>query len=285
MDASLSHRGEVRRRHVGRRARPARPPWRPLLDPLSTLANALAALAVLIALWAAGVWLFEPYPFILPSPIRVGETLWDARATLAHHAGITAAEIALGLLLGTILGVLTALALNAWSPARRVLLPLVMASQALPVFAVAPLLVVWFGLGLGSKIAMATLIIYFPVASALGDGLERAEGDLVDLGRIYGASRLQLLLHIRLPAAMPALASGLRVAATVAPIGAIVGEGVGAAGGLGYLINQANARMQTDMTFAGLLVLFALVIALRLVVDAVLDRLVHWTPRTDRNLA
>ena len=258
-------------------------PWRPRLAPLATLANALATLAVLVGLWWAGVWLFEPYPFILPSPARVAETLWTARATLAHHAAITATEIVLGLLLGTVLGVLTALALNSWTPARRVLLPLVMASQALPVFAVAPLLVVWFGLGLGSKIAMATLIIYFPVASALGDGLERAEGDLVDLGRIYGASRLQLLFHIRLPAAMPALASGLRVAATVAPIGAIVGEWVGAAGGLGYLINQANARMQTDMTFAGLVVLFALVIALRLLIDTALDRLIHWTPRTDRN--
>lgn len=249
---------------------------------LASLLNGVAALSLLVALWAGGVWLFEPYPFILPSPARVAETLWSARATLLHHAGITGLEIVLGLALGTLLGVATALALNSWTPARRVLMPLVMASQALPVFAVAPLLVVWFGLGLGSKIAMATLIIYFPVASALGDGLERADRNLVDLGRIYGASRLQLLLHIRLPAAMPALASGLRVAATVAPIGAIVGEWVGAAGGLGYVINQANARMQTDMTFAGLVVLFALVIALRLAVDAALDRLIHWTPKTDR---
>ena len=251
---------------------------------LAPLGHALVTLIVLVGLWAAAVWLFEPYPFILPSPFAVAETLWQGRAYLARHAGITASEILLGLALGTVLGVATALFLNAWAPARRFLMPLVVASQALPVFAVAPLLVVWFGLGLGSKIAMATLIIYFPVASALSDGLERAEGGLVDLGRIHGASRLQLLLHIRLPAAMPALASGLRVAATVAPIGAIVGEWVGASGGLGYVINQANARMQTDMTFAGLVVLFALVIALRWAVDAVLDRLVHWTPRTDRNL-
>ena len=284
MDATLSHR-ETARRH-GKEAGEARAlvrvaPLRSVPGRARSLLDPLVTLAVLVALWAGGVWLFEPYPFILPSPVRVAETLWSARASLADHAAITATEILLGLLLGTLFGVATALLVNAWAPARRFLMPLVVASQALPVFAVAPLLVVWFGLGLGSKIAMATLIIYFPVASALGDGLERAEGDLVDLGRIYGASPLQLLLHIRLPAAMPALASGLRVAATVAPIGAVVGEWVGAAGGLGYVINQANARGQTDTMFAALIVLFALVIVLRWAVDACLDRFVHWTPRTN----
>ena len=253
-----------------------------MLAPLRTIASGLVTLAVLIAVWAIGVWLFDPPAFLLPSPLSVATKLVEQHAYLAHHAGITALEIALGLALGTVLGTLTALLVNAWAPARRFLMPLVIASQALPVFAVAPLLVVWFGLGLGSKIAMATLIIYFPVASALGDGLQRAEGGLVDLARVHGATPLQTLVHIRLPAAMPALASGLRVAATVAPIGAIVGEWVGAAGGLGYVINQANARMQTDVTFAGLVVLFALVIVLRLAVDLALDRLVHWQPRTDR---
>lgn len=160
-------------------------------------------------------------------------------------------------------------------------MPLVVASQALPVFAIAPLLVLWFGLGLGSKIAMATLIIYFPVASALNDGLRRADGHLIDLARLYRATPWETLIHFRLPAALPSLATGLRVAATVAPIGAIVGEWVGASGGLGYVINQANARMQTDTVFAALFVLIIMVVLLRWLVDAILDRLIHWAPRTE----
>ncbi|MCP5072846.1 MAG: ABC transporter permease subunit, partial [Rhodobacteraceae bacterium] len=150
----------------------------------------------------------------------------------------------------------------------------------LPVFAIAPLLVIWFGLGLGSKIAMATLILYFPVASSLIDGLERTGHGLVDLGRLYGASQSQLLYLIRLPAALPSLASGLKVAATIAPIGAIVGEWVGSSRGLGFVILQGNARMQTDMVFAALFVLAIIAISVRALVSHLLDHFIHWTPKT-----
>ena len=234
----------------------------------------------LVSLWWMGVWFFEPAPFILPGPERVFVTLWQQAPSLIYHAGITLTEIVLGLALGTFLGVGTALLMNAIPFARRTIMPIVVASQALPVFAIAPLLVLWFGLGLGSKIAMATLIIYFPIASALSDGLTRADGSLMDLARLYNANRLQTLLHFRLPAALPSLASGLRVAATIAPIGAIVGEWVGASGGLGYVINQANARMQTDTVFAGLVLLIIMVIALRWAVDFFLNILIPWVPDT-----
>lgn len=241
--------------------------------------GAITAL-VLLALWWGVVLAFSPPPFILPAPPKVFATLAAQWPSLLYHAGVTASEIVLGLVFGCVLGVATALLINASAWTRRHVSPLVQASQALPVFAIAPLLVLWFGLGLGSKIAMATLIIYFPIASALSDGLERADRHLIDLARVHGASRWQSLVWFRLPAAFPSLASGLRVAATVAPIGAIVGEWVGAAGGLGYIINQANARMQTDVVFAALLLLVAMVLLLRFIVDAVLDRLVHWVPRS-----
>lgn len=241
----------------------------------------LVTTLVLLAVWWLGVLLFEPAPFILPGPPRVISALAEQFPSLMYHAGITLFEIVLGLCLGSLLGVATALLMNASGFARRYVMPVVVASQALPVFAIAPLLVLWFGLGLGSKIAMATLIIYFPVASALNDGLSRAQGNLIDLAHLYRASPWQVLTQFRLPAAMPSLASGLRVAATVAPIGAVVGEWVGASGGLGYVINQANARMQTDTVFAGLLLLIIMVVALRFAVDWALDRLVHWAPRTE----
>jgi putative hydroxymethylpyrimidine transport system permease protein len=232
-------------------------------------------------IWWLAVEIFKPAPFILPGPVRVATALVEQADSLLRHAGITLIEILIGLALGSVLGATTALLVNASRLARRYVMPLILASQALPVFAIAPLLVLWFGLGLGSKIAMAALIIYFPVASALNDGLARTDANFIDIARMYGASPFQTLLKFRLPAAMPSLASGVRVAATIAPIGAVVGEWVGASGGLGYVINQANARMQTDTVFAGLILLIAMVVVLRTLIDLILDKLVFWAPRTN----
>lgn len=248
--------------------------------PFAGLARGLVIAATLIFLWWLLVAIFAPPPFILPGPDRVALALYHQFSYLMHHGSITLLEIILGLITGTLLGIATGLLAVLFPAAGRMILPVVSASQALPVFAIAPLLVIWFGLGLGSKIAMATLIIYFPVASSLIDGLERTSGGLVDLGRLYGASRSQLLILIRLPAALPSLASGLKVAATIAPIGAIVGEWVGSSGGLGFIILQANARMQTDVVFAALFVLAIIAISVRALVATLLDHFIHWTPKT-----
>jgi putative hydroxymethylpyrimidine transport system permease protein len=160
--------------------------------------------------------------------------------------------------------------------------PIVVTSQALPVFAIAPVLVLWFGFGLASKIVMATTIIVFPVASSFYDGLTRTDEGLLDLATLYRATPLQRLAVIRVPAAMPGLVSGLRMAATVAPIGAIIGEWVGASSGLGLVMMQANAHFQTDFMFAALAVLVALSLALRLAVDRLTRNLAPWAPEFDR---
>ena len=151
--------------------------------------------------------------------------------------------------------------------ATRLVWPVLVASQALPVFAIAPLLVLWLGFGMASKIAMAALIIYFPVVTNFADGLARTDPDLLDAASISGASRLQTLHLVRLPAALPALGSGLKVAASVAPIGAVVGEWVGAAGGLGFVMLQANARSQTDACSSPWRLLAAMALLLRAAVD------------------
>ena len=153
---------------------------------------------------------------------------------------------------------------------------MLIASQAVPVFALAPLLVLWLGYGLASKIAMAALVIYFPVASAFYDGLRRTEPGWLELARTMRARPLAVLLQIRLPAALPALGSGLRVAAAVAPIGAVIGEWVGASAGLGYLMTLSLARAQTDLAFAALTVLAVLGLALFYAVDLGLRRLIPW---------
>ena len=230
----------------------------------------------LLVAWELAVRALAIPPFLLPSPRAVIATLVERRELLLRHAGVTFAEIVLGLVLGCAAGA----ALAASPAARRWLLPLVVSSQAIPVFAIAPLLVLWLGYGMASKIAMATLVIFFPVAVAAFDGLAQTPTHWLDAARIMGASRLQLLLRVRLPAALPTLASGLRVAAAVAPIGAVIGEWVGAAEGLGFVMLQANARMQTDLMFAALLVLAVTAALLFLAVDAIATRVVHWVPRT-----
>lgn len=233
-------------------------------------------LAGLLLVWQGAVWVSGVPPYILPDPLRVGRALWTQWDVILGHAGVTAAEIGLGFLLGSLLGVLSAVGLLVSVTLRRWLLPLLIISQALPVFALAPLLMLWLGYGLASKIAMATLIIYFPVTAACYDGLRRTEPGWLDLARTLNATPFALLRHVQLPAALPALGSGLRIAAAVAPIGAVVGEWVGSSRGLGYLMLHANARMQIDLLFAALVVLAGLGLGLYVLVDKLLKRWLYW---------
>lgn len=240
--------------------------------------RALVTLAVLLAAWQALVWATGLPRYILPSPLAVADAMQRNAGLLMQHAATTLAEILLGLALGVLLGGASAILLASVRGARRWLMPLLVVSQAIPVFALAPLLVLWLGYGMVSKIAMATLVIYFPVTTALFDGLRRTEPGWLDLARTMGATGPSTLWHIRLPAALPVLASGIRVAAAVAPIGAVIGEWVGSSAGLGYLMLHANARMQVDLLFAALFVLGAFAVALYTVTDALLKRALPWLP-------
>jgi putative hydroxymethylpyrimidine transport system permease protein len=240
----------------------------------------LLVLAGLLLLWQAVVWLSGVPPYLLPPPERVARTLLASHALLLDHAGTTLLEILLGLLGGVLIGGGSALAMALLPPVQPWLLPLLVLGQTIPVFALAPLLVLWLGYGLASKVAMAILIIYFPVTAALLDGLRRTEPGWLDLARTMDATRLRTLLRLRLPAALPAFGSGLRIAAAVAPIGAVVGEWVGSSAGLGYLMLHANARLQIDLMFAALIVLMAMALLLYLAVDRGLARLMPWAPQT-----
>lgn len=235
-------------------------------------ARRAAALLAALAGWQALVTLAELPRFILPGPGAVAATLWQSRALIARHALATGSEVLLGLGLGAALGFASAILLAASAPARALLRPILVFSQAVPVFALAPLLTLWLGYGLWSKVAMALLIIYFPVTSAFFDALMRTPSGWLELARVMQATPARLLWRIRVPAALPGFASGLRLAAVYAPIGAIIGEWVGASRGLGYLMLMANGRARTDLMFAALLVLAALTLALHAAVDAACRR-------------
>ena len=228
-----------------------------------------AALSALVAilLWQALVTLSGMPRFILPGPMLVAETLWSSRALIAENAVITIIEVLVGLVLGALLGGATAVALAASPVARSLVRPMMVFSQAIPVFALAPVLTLWLGYGLASKIAMALLIIYFPVTSAFFDALMRCPRGWLDLAQVMGAGPRRIMWHIRVPAALPGFASGLRLAAVYAPIGAIIGEWVGASKGLGYLMLLANGRAKTDLMFAALIVLAVFTLILHAAVD------------------
>lgn len=240
---------------------------------------ALTTLAI-VAAWEGAVRLFAVPAYMLPAPSRVFWAFASKGEFLLVNAGVTALETILGLVLGCLFGAGVALAMALYGPVRRMAMPVIVITQALPVFAIAPLLVLWFGFGMASKIVMAMLIIFFPVASAFYDGLTRTDPDLLDLARLNGAGRWRTLRLVRVPAALPALSSGLRVSAVFAPIGAIVGEWVGSSAGLGFVMLQANARVQTDVVFAALILLALMALALRYAVARGTRALVPWQAET-----
>lgn len=234
-----------------------------------------AVLAALIglAVWQAVVSLTGLPPFILPGPARVAVALWENRALIAGHAVFTIIEVLLGLAIGTALGAGTAIWLAASPLARSLAKPALVFSQAVPVFALAPLLTLWLGYGLSAKVVMAVLIIFFPVTSAFLDGLMATPAGYLDLARCMGATPSGIMRRVRIPAALPSLASGLRLAAVYAPIGAVIGEWVGSSRGLGYLMLLANGRAKTDLMFAALIVLALFTVLLHAVVDRAARRL------------
>ena len=233
----------------------------------------------LITLWQLVVLVTGVPPYILPGPLPVARALVAHLPMLAPHLATTVIEILLGLVLGTLLGSAAALTMILSPLLKRWLLPVLVISQAIPVFALAPILVLWLGYGMASKVAMAVLIIFFPVTASFHDGMQRTDRDLLDLARIMGASPTGVLRHIVIPSALPAFAAGMRVAAAVAPIGAVIGEWVGSSEGLGFYMLHANARMQVDLMFAALTLLAAASLTLYFCIDRLLDRLVYWQPK------
>lgn len=232
----------------------------------------LLPLAFGLALWQAAVVVLQVPHFILPDPVRVAVALWENRALLAENALVTVTEVLVGLALGAVLGWVTAIGLALSPAARRLVRPLLVFSQAVPVFALAPIFTLWFGYGMGSKVAMALLIIYFPVTSAFFDALVSTPPAWLQQARVMGAGPMRVMWHVRIPAALPGLLSGLRLAAVYAPIGAIIGEWVGASRGLGYLMLLANGRAKIDLMFATVIVVAVLTLALHRVVDGLATR-------------
>ena len=237
---------------------------------------ALAAVAFALGLWEAACRILAVPDFILPPPSRVAAVAVLRAPVLFPHALVTALEIALGVLTALAVAVPLAVAMFARPTLEKALAPFLVASQAVPVFALAPLLVVWLGYGLASKVIMASVIIFFPITVSLLEGFKGCDPEYRVLFRLMGASFWKSMGLLYWPWALPSFFAGLKVGVTVATIGAVIGEWVGAQQGLGYLMIQANARLRVDMVFAAILYLSVMGLGLWGLVGGVEKRVIGW---------
>ena len=225
---------------------------------------ALAALLlVLFALaWQGVASLDAVDDLTLASPVETFNALRDDWSLLMDNAGVTLVEVLLGLAISVVAGVAFAIAMHLSRPLREAAYPLLVASQAIPIVVLAPIFVLAFDYGMGPKLAIVALICFFPLTVNVLDGLRSVEPELLKLMRSLGASRLQSLVKVELPSALPFFFSGLRIAATVSVIGAVFGEWAGADEGLGRLVLLGNNQLQTPRVYAGIVLLTLMAVAL-----------------------
>jgi NitT/TauT family transport system permease protein len=219
-------------------------------SPLVVVAYPVAAVLLAILAWDIAVRVFNIQPYILPSPGAVGVALIEKFDLILGHLPPTATATILGLALSIVIGVPFAVLLVSSRTFERALMPLLVGSQCFPKIAIGPILIVWFGWGILPKILISFIISFFPIVIQTVLGLKSVERDEIDLIRIMSASRLQVFTKIRIPNALPYFFGGLKVAVTLALIGAIVGEFIGSDRGLGYLLQYANAELDTELLFA-----------------------------------
>jgi NitT/TauT family transport system permease protein len=237
----------------------------------------LASLLAFGVLWQAVVAIGRYPSFILPGPLQVMErfvTAWTD-GTMWPHARTTLVEVLLGFVIGAALALVVGVLLARSRLAERLLSPYLVAAQATPILALAPLIALWFGTGLGSKLVICTLIVFFPVAVATMVGIRSVDPRLLEMARSFRATTWQIIARVEIPAALPAILGGMRVGVTLAVIGAIVGEWAGGDTGLGVLVNIARGSMfDIPLMFATLATLALIGVSLYVVMVLVERRLV-----------
>ena len=250
------------------------------------LAPALLIAALLCAWQLAAKWgviadALSIKPYLVPAPSAVASSLWHDRSLLADQGLVTFKEVLLGFGLSVILGFSFAVVLHLSDTLRRASYPLIVASQTIPIIAIAPILVVWFGFGIGPKLAIIALVCFFPITVNTLDGLGSVDPELPKLMRTLDAGRRQVLTRVEIPSALPQFFSGAKVAVAIATIAAVFGEWAGSDSGLGHLLLEANSQLETARLFATISVLSAFAILLFIAVgtDRAAGRVVGATMR------
>ena len=245
------------------------------LAPLAVVAVALAAWE-LAARWDLLADALSIEPFLIPAPSEIAEALWEDRGLLAEDGWVTLQEVVLGFGLSLAAGLGFATVLHLSETLRRAFYPLLVGSQTIPIIAIAPILVVWFGFGIGPTLAIIALICFFPITVNTLDGLRSVDPDMIKLMRTLDASRARIFLRAEAPSALPYAFSGAKIAVAIAVIGAVFGEWTGSSAGLGHLMLQASAQLETALLFAAVVVLSAFAIALFGLLSLLERRIAWW---------
>jgi len=211
---------------------------------------AVVFLVILLSVWQFTVNKYGIPPWLLPSPMKVGQALWETKSLIWSHAQITLLEISTGFVLAIILGILVSTLMTLFPFAKRIFYPFLIFSQTVPLIAVAPLLILWLGYGLLPKIIIVILVCFFPI--------EVSDRDLLNLLRSMGATKWQIFYQVRWPHALPSLFAGLKIAATYSVMAAVIGEWLGASQGLGVYLTRSSNNFLTDRVFAGIITISAL---------------------------
>ena len=245
-------------------------------------------IALVLGLWELAAqtgWMADALSlrdYLVPAPSDIATSLWENRSLLADNAWVTLREVLLGFALALVVGVLIAVLLHLSPLLRRASYPFIVASQAIPIVVIAPILVVWLGFGIGPKVAIVALICFFPIVVNTLDGLRTADEEQRKLMRSLGADRRRTLALLEAPTALPYLLSGAKVAVAVAVIGAVFGEWSGADAGLGYQIRLDDGNLEVARVFASTVVLAAMAVGLFALLALIESRLAWWGPERQR---
>jgi putative hydroxymethylpyrimidine transport system permease protein len=255
------------------------------MSSLRRYAAPLAVILILLGAWEiAARWdlisnALNIQDFLVPAPSDIAQSLWRDRSLLADDSWVTLREVLLGFLCALAAGLAFAIILHLSDTLRRAFYPLLVASQTIPPVAIAPILVVWFGFGLGPKVLLIALVCFFPVTVNTLDGLRSVDPQLITMMRTLGAGRRQILTRVELPSALPFFFSGTKIAIAVAVIGAVFAEWAGASSGLGHQILIASSSLLTARMFAAITLLSVMAIVLFALVSLIERKVVTWDSR------
>ena len=238
----------------------------------------LLSFFVLTVIWYAIILVGDIKPFILPAPHEIFNRFLNALSSgnLIYHFRITLTEVLLGLLIGVFSASLLGYLLAKSERLERIFTPIIVASQSIPTVAIAPLLIIWFGTGISSKVFICILIVFFPILINTIVGIRSVSSDLHDLMRSLNATKWQTFRLLELPAALPVVFGGLKIGATLSVIGAVVGEFVGADRGLGFLINVARGQYDIALVFVAVIALILMAMGIYFIVSLLEKLVINW---------